>query len=137
MRSSPEPSAPASNAQRWTFADIERAHLAARKVNCRFSAEVAQLTARYAVVYAERGLAGLGIGGRAAELAVRTVELRAGQRRRAGDVRLARPVQPRDTLTISHDRAGRLVTSWVKSRVCWTYSRTGTDRSTFGASACR
>jgi ribonuclease BN (tRNA processing enzyme) len=34
---------------------------------------VAELTARHSVVYAERGVAGLGLGDRAAELAVRTV----------------------------------------------------------------
>lgn len=36
-------------------------------VNRRFPAEVAELTARYAVAYAERGVVGLGIGGREAE----------------------------------------------------------------------
>jgi aminodeoxyfutalosine deaminase len=36
-------------------------------VNRRFPAEVAELTARYAVAYAERGVVGLGVGGREAE----------------------------------------------------------------------
>ena len=36
-------------------------------VNRRFPAEVAELTARYALAYAERGVVGLGLGGREAE----------------------------------------------------------------------